>query len=691
MPASPHDESYVNSLFWGYRWDTLNAYNNLLPATYAVQLFFPRHAEDAYPVQATIDLDLQPPPGFQSFFGAYETQIRKVASWVSSVATISFTSHASNDPDPPHPDPGLPSIYLFVENLGGPNGAASTPVGLEGPGDYFVSLLRIHPARINQDYPVHEREPFTNYVLTHEFLHALGLKHPFASVADVGPYPPGGTQDETNPSIVYTQLDYNPAKALADVDGDGTIGAETLYTHHLGAFDVAALQQLYGANYTTNSGDTVYRFEEGAARWLYEISINGADSPWDGFIPVFTIWDGGGRDTYDFSAIRHGVVADLRPGHYSDFVNGVLLDVPGNMANAFLFQGDYASLIENLTGTESDDWLSGNIGSNTIHGLGDDDLIFGWESVDFLFGGDGDDIIDGGPGADLIDGGPGNNTASHANAAARVLVDLLAPHTNAGEATGDTPTNIQNLNGSRFNDILYGNADVNRFGGGGGSDVMVGKAGGDRFDGGAGLATVSFDGSGAVTASLKTRSLNRGDALGDTYISIENLTGGSFHDRLYGNDAANRLRGGAPSAGVDHDRLFGFGGADQLFGYKGNDWLTGGLGADRLEGGLGMDRFIFTTVADSRVSTGRDKILDFNRTQGDRIWLNEIDANSTIAGNQAFKFIGSAAFAGIAGQLRFQKIGADTHILGDINGDRIADLAIISDRAIAFVAKDFVL
>ena len=56
---------------------------------------------------------------------------------------------------------------------------------------------------------------------------------------------------------------------------------------------------------------------------------------------------------------------------------------------------------------------------------------------------------------------------------------------------------------------------------------------------------------------------------------IENLTGSSFADKLYGNDADNNLVGGL--------------GNDWLEGLDGNDVLVGGLGDDQLNGGIGID------------------------------------------------------------------------------------------------------
>ncbi|HET9638602.1 MAG TPA: M10 family metallopeptidase C-terminal domain-containing protein [Allosphingosinicella sp.] len=128
--------------------------------------------------------------------------------------------------------------------------------------------------------------------------------------------------------------------------------------------------------------------------------------------------------------------------------------------------------------------------------------------------------------------------------------------------------------------------------------------------------------------------------------TIENANGGSARDYLYGNDVANKLNGN--------------GGNDVLDGAKGNDILSGGAGADEF-----------------RVSEigYNDKILDF-ATGVDKIRLSEIDADSSVAGNQAFTFIGNSAFSGAAGQLRSYVQGGENYLAGDVNGDGLADFTI---------------
>ena len=81
-----------------------------------------------------------------------------------------------------------------------------------------------------------------------------------------------------------------------------------------------------------------------------------------------------------------------------------------------------------------------------------------------------------------------------------------------------------------------------------------------------------------------------------------------------------------------------------------DDFITGGIGSDTLTGGLGYDRFIDTATAKSPVGNTRDTISDFN-TLLDKIDVAAIDANTTLANDQAFTFIGAADFSAL-GQVR---------------------------------------
>ena len=121
-------------------------------------------------------------------------------------------------------------------------------------------------------------------------------------------------------------------------------------------------------------------------------------------------------------------------------------------------------------------------------------------------------------------------------------------------------------------------------------------------------------------------------------------------------------------------RLFGGRSGDTLKGGGQADLLYGGLGADVLAGNGGADSFRYQEVAESNL-TGMDRILDF--TAGtDKIELDRIDANTLVGGDQAFSWIGSNAFSGTAGELRTVQYGGDWFVVGDTDGDTVADLVI---------------
>ena len=125
-----------------------------------------------------------------------------------------------------------------------------------------------------------------------------------------------------------------------------------------------------------------------------------------------------------------------------------------------------------------------------------------------------------------------------------------------------------------------------------------------------------------------------------------------------------------------------------MSGRGGDDILSGGLGADRLEGGSGADLFVF-----GEVDAGRDLIADFNAAEGDRIDLSAIDAVAeTWFEDDAFQFVGGAAFTGTAGELRVAAASAGGwEVSGDCDGDGVADFTILVVSPAPLAAGDFVL
>ncbi|WP_324808341.1 Calx-beta domain-containing protein [Sphingomonas sp. LY29] len=153
-------------------------------------------------------------------------------------------------------------------------------------------------------------------------------------------------------------------------------------------------------------------------------------------------------------------------------------------------------------------------------------------------------------------------------------------------------------------------------------------------------------------------------------------------------------------SGAGNDSITGSQNADEIYGGVGNDVLTGGAGndvivggaqGDTLTGGAGNDVFRYFALTDSN-STERDGIQDFNN--GDLIDLSRLDANSLLAGDQAFTFVGTSAFSGIAGELRYENIslgGPIWLVQADVNGDSISDfeIVLVISPADAITPSDF--
>jgi Ca2+-binding RTX toxin-like protein len=173
--------------------------------------------------------------------------------------------------------------------------------------------------------------------------------------------------------------------------------------------------------------------------------------------------------------------------------------------------------------------------------------------------------------------------------------------------------------------------------------------------------------------------------------TIRLLDGGDVFDGHAGRQASVH-------GGLGNDQMTGGNGGDQLFGDEGDDVLQAGGGYDWLEGGAGADTFVFTALSDSAAYSLRsdgaktmpDQIADFTKGS-DRIDLGAIDAIAGTGSNDAFAFIGSAAFSHQAGQLRFETAGGLTTIFADVDGDGSADMQIVLATPVALTAADFVL
>jgi Ca2+-binding RTX toxin-like protein len=480
---------------------------------------------------------------------------------------------------------------------------------------------------------------------------------------------------------------------------DGGAGIDTVSYANAGAGVTVTLGSVF-AQVTGGAGiDTLFSFENLTGSSFNDtLSGNAGTNVLDG---------GAGIDTVTYANAGSGVTVSL----------GTAL--AQNTGGAGL---DTLISFENLTGSSFNDTLSGNAGSNVLNGgAGIDTVSYanagagvtvslsltgaqntvgaGFDTLsnfENLTGSNFNDTLLGNVGNNVLNGGTGIDTVSYANAGAAVTVSLgTSLSQNTVGAGFDTLSNFENLTGSNFNDTLLGNA---------GNNVL---------DGGVGIDTVSYaNASAAVTVTLSLAGAQNTIGAGvDTLINVENLTGSNFNDTLLGNAGNNVLNGGdgvdlvsyinssgavtvslattaaqnTVGAGIDtlsnvenllgsnfNDSLTGNGGNNALSGGSGADTLTGGAGADTLTGGAGVDRFRYEFASDSAYSPTTlavsDRITDFDRSIGERIDLSAIDANTSLFGDQAFTWIGLIPFTPpilSQGQLGYQISGADLLLIGN--------------------------
>ncbi|WP_333805440.1 hypothetical protein [Sulfurospirillum sp.] len=235
-----------------------------------------------------------------------------------------------------------------------------------------------------------------------------------------------------------------------------------------------------------------------------------------------TLNGGNGSDWVDYSYAGSGVVVDLSVG------TGIVSAT----------DTDTLISIENVIGSSGNDTLGGVKGIvNTLLGEGGNDVFYGY------FDGDS---IDGGSGIDAIDYG---------NIDSGINVTL-------GGSSIDKLTSIENLYGTKSNDILAGDGSNNTINGREGNDTLIGGAGSDLLIGGDGndLADYSTSSNGIV-ANLTMNSVSDGMGGTDTLSGIESVRGSQYADIITGS--------------ANSDTLIGYGGNDTFVATASNDVYWG--------------------------------------------------------------------------------------------------------------------
>jgi Ca2+-binding RTX toxin-like protein len=337
---------------------------------------------------------------------------------------------------------------------------------------------------------------------------------------------------------------------------------------------------------------------------------------------------------------------------------------------------------DRITLSGGDNFANGNGGNDTIWGLAGRDNLLGGEGNDRLYAGTGtaeelngqagNDFIAAGIGNDTrAEGGDGIDTLSYADTDPYegLLIDLdngnMYTYDSSQMQVSQLIFNFENAEGSGKDDVIYGSQIRNLLKGLGGNDTVEGWGGNDSVDAGAGNDTI-FGGNGNDV----TR-------------------GGEGHDLVQGGNGNDTVYGGAGNdtvhAGEGNDSLFGESGNDVLWGNNsGTQLFVGGAGRDVMNGFAGADRYKFDAIGDSAVGANRDQIVDFFRSEGDKIDLSAIDARAGVSGNQAFTFIGDDDFSA-KGQVRAEYLGNTIWLVeGSTDGDLQAEFQI----GVSFLGAD---
>ncbi|MEM6775802.1 MAG: M10 family metallopeptidase [Pseudomonadota bacterium] len=265
--------------------------------------------------------------GFEEFSEPNKAAVRDILALYAEVSGLTFREVAATDA----------ADFTYKVQSGTTNGGG------------FFDGENVVVGNVSFD-PVAEPGNFLYNLLLHETGHALGLSHP-------GNYNGAGATYAADAEFFSDSAQFTNLSYFSETN----TGADFGFLATLGLHDILAIQQEYGTNTTTRSGNTVYGFNDTTGLDVFDLSADDGRG--------VAIWDTGGTDTLDFSGSSQGTELDLREGSFSS-VNGDT----GNVSIA------YGVTIENGIGSAGSDLIRGNDVANTLWGGAGNDTIIGGDN-----------------------------------------------------------------------------------------------------------------------------------------------------------------------------------------------------------------------------------------------------------------------------------------------------------------------
>ncbi len=499
----------------------------------------------------------------------YSAILSAIASW-TAVANINFVE---NDPDEGNEDVwflNFSSAQLLEEGFSDTTlGFSQIPYYNDEPNEWGEPLFLGVNGDDNTWNNALEIGGYGYITLIHEIGHLLGLAHPHdGGTADDATQFPGvsGPTDLGDYDLnqgIFTTMSYN--------DGWNSLPATVLtwgWQATPMALDIAAIQQIYGANTTTNSGNDVYELPR----------LNQLGTYWS------CIWDTGGNDTITNSGssaectinLNYAPLSGENAGGFVSYVDGII--------GGFTIANNV--LIEKAIGGSGDDHITGNSGNNTLNG---------GAGADTMLGGAGNDIYYVDHVNDRVYETTSTSSSSNAGGTDTVY-SSIAFNLNAYngvrfvEKLTLTGTGHINATGNNLNNTLTGNSGNNTLNGGVGSDTMLGGAGNDIYYVDhvndrvyETTSTSSSSNAGGTDTVYSSIAFNLNAYNGVRFVENLTLTGTGYINAT-GNNLNNILTGNS--------------GNNILNGGLGNDTLNGGAGSDTMLGGAGNDIYYVEHVND---------------------------------------------------------------------------------------------